>query len=62
MATDHGFAAFIQRIRAGDEQAAQSLVQQYESAIRLEVRLRLKDPRRVRILPALILHPAQAVG
>jgi RNA polymerase sigma-70 factor (ECF subfamily) len=38
------FADFIQRIRAGDASAAAELVRQYEGAIRLEVRLRLRDP------------------
>jgi len=39
------FAEFIRRIRAGDDQAAQELVERYEPVIRREVRLRLKDPR-----------------
>jgi RNA polymerase sigma factor (sigma-70 family) len=39
------FADFIRRIRAGDDQAAQELVDRYEPVIRREVRLRLKDPR-----------------
>jgi DNA-directed RNA polymerase specialized sigma24 family protein len=45
MSTTSPFAHFVRRIRAGDEQAAVELVRQYESAIRLEVRLRLRDPR-----------------
>ena len=39
------FADFIGRIRAGDDRAAQELVERYEPVIRREVRLRLKDPR-----------------
>jgi RNA polymerase sigma-70 factor (ECF subfamily) len=39
------FGEFIRRIRGGDDQAAQELVSRYESVIRREVRLRLKDPR-----------------
>jgi RNA polymerase sigma-70 factor (ECF subfamily) len=39
------FADFIRRIRAGDDRAAQELVERYEPVIRREVRLRLKDPR-----------------
>jgi RNA polymerase sigma-70 factor (ECF subfamily) len=39
------FADFIRRIRSGDDQAAQELVDRYESVIRREVRLRLRDPR-----------------
>jgi RNA polymerase sigma factor (sigma-70 family) len=38
------FAAYIQRIRAGDERAAAELVRQYEPLIRRVVRLRLEDP------------------
>jgi RNA polymerase sigma-70 factor (ECF subfamily) len=45
MAVDTPFADFIRRIRAGDAQAAFELVQSYESVIRLEVRVRLSDPR-----------------
>jgi len=43
MADGDSFAQFIRRIRAGDSQAARELLQQYEAAIRLEVRLRLRD-------------------
>jgi RNA polymerase sigma-70 factor (ECF subfamily) len=39
------FAEFICRIRAGDDQAAQELVQLYEPVIRREVRLQLRDLR-----------------
>jgi RNA polymerase sigma-70 factor (ECF subfamily) len=39
------FAEFLQRIRAGDEQAAQELVARYEPVVRREVRARLRDPR-----------------
>jgi RNA polymerase sigma-70 factor (ECF subfamily) len=45
MTDDDTFADFIRRIRAGDEQAAVELLRQYEPVIRLEVRLRLNDPR-----------------
>jgi RNA polymerase sigma-70 factor (ECF subfamily) len=45
MAETATFDEFVKRIRAGDEDAAAELVRQYESAIRLEVRLRLRDPR-----------------
>src|SRR5215831_6359040 len=43
MTADEGFAEFLSRVRAGDEQAAQELVRRYEAAIRLEVRLRLRQ-------------------
>ena len=45
MSEDTTFADFIRRIRAGDDRAAQELVERYEPVIRREVRLRLKDPR-----------------
>jgi RNA polymerase sigma-70 factor (ECF subfamily) len=38
------FADFLDRIRAGDQEAAAELVRRYEPAIRLEVRRRLHDP------------------
>jgi RNA polymerase sigma-70 factor (ECF subfamily) len=45
MAESTSFASFIRRVRAGDDQAAQELVEQYEPVIRREVRMRLQDPR-----------------
>ena len=39
------FRGFIDRIRAGDEQAALTLVREYEPFIRREVRLHLQDRR-----------------
>src|SRR5262245_23455849 len=47
------FVEFIRRIRAGDPQAAVELVRQYEQAIRLEVRMRLCDPRLRRVLDSM---------
>ncbi len=38
------FADLLQRVRSGDERAAEQLVRQYESAIRVAVRTRLTDP------------------
>jgi len=43
MPEEVSFADFLDRIRAGDEQAAAELVRQYEPVIRREVRLRLHD-------------------
>ena len=43
MTADKDFAAFLCRVRAGDEQAARELVRRYEAAIRLEVRVRLRQ-------------------
>jgi RNA polymerase sigma-70 factor (ECF subfamily) len=45
MAESSEFAAFIRRIRAGDDQAARELVERYEPVIRRQVRVRLRDPR-----------------
>jgi RNA polymerase sigma factor (sigma-70 family) len=45
MSDDASFTNFIQRIRAGDDQAAEELVRRYEPLIRREVRLRIEDER-----------------
>ena len=50
MAEDSTFAEFLRRVRAGDEQAATELVRRYESAVRVEVRMRLADSRLRRVL------------
>jgi RNA polymerase sigma-70 factor (ECF subfamily) len=42
---ENSFLTFLNRVRAGDQQAAAELVQLYEPQIRREVRLRLRDPR-----------------
>ena len=39
------FTDFIQRIRAGDDQAAEELVRRFEPLIRREIRLRIEDER-----------------
>jgi RNA polymerase sigma-70 factor (ECF subfamily) len=44
------FADFLRRVCAGDESAAAELVQRYEPALRLEVQLRLTDPKLRRLL------------
>ena len=41
---DESFAELIRRVRAGDEQAAATLVRRYEPEIRREVRFLLRDP------------------
>jgi RNA polymerase sigma-70 factor (ECF subfamily) len=51
--SEASFADFIRRIRAGDAQAAVELVQQYEAVIRLEVRVRLCDPRLRRVFDSM---------
>jgi RNA polymerase sigma-70 factor (ECF subfamily) len=50
MAETDSFADFIRRVRAGDAAAAEELFRRYEPMIRLEVRLRLRDPRLRRLL------------
>jgi RNA polymerase sigma-70 factor (ECF subfamily) len=55
MADDITFADFLGRVRAGDEQAAAELVRRYESAVRLEVRMRLADSRLRRVLDSMDL-------
>src|SRR5206468_11898973 len=44
------FAEFLCRIRMGDERAAAELVSRYEPALRLEIRMRMTDPRLRRLL------------
>jgi RNA polymerase sigma-70 factor (ECF subfamily) len=47
------FAELVRGIRAGDARAASELVRQHESAIRLEVRLRLRNSRLRRVLDSM---------
>lgn len=53
MSVDNPFTLFIRRIRAGDPHAAAELVRQYEPAVRLEVRVRLRDPRLRRVFDSM---------
>jgi RNA polymerase sigma-70 factor (ECF subfamily) len=53
MSSADSFADFIRRIRAGDMRAAEDLVRRYEPAVRLEVRMRLRDPRLRRVLDSM---------
>jgi RNA polymerase sigma-70 factor (ECF subfamily) len=50
MAEEASFLDFVRRIRAGDPEAAAELLQQYEPAVRLEVRMRLRDGRLRRLV------------
>jgi RNA polymerase sigma-70 factor (ECF subfamily) len=45
MSDADAFPDLIRRVRAGDAHAAADLFRQYEPQLRLEVRLRLRDPR-----------------
>ena len=47
------FALFLRRVRGGDGEAAAELVRRYESAIRLEVRLRLRNARLRRVVDSM---------
>lgn len=47
------FKLLMQRVRAGDQQAAAEIVQRYEPLIRREVRLRLEDQRLRRVFDSL---------
>src|SRR5438552_3606161 len=53
MADLNAFHGFIRRIRTGDEQAAMTLVQEYEPFIRREVRLQLEDQRLCRLFDSM---------
>jgi hypothetical protein len=53
MPDDPSFAEFIGRIRAGDAEAARELVRRYERVVRLEVRVRLTDPRLGRVFDSM---------
>jgi RNA polymerase sigma factor (sigma-70 family) len=47
------FQDLLQRVRAGDQEAARELVQRYEPAIRRAVRFRLADSRLARLLDSI---------
>jgi RNA polymerase sigma-70 factor (ECF subfamily) len=47
------FTELIQRVRAGDEEAAATLVRRYEPSIRRAVRIRLTDTRLGRVLDSM---------
>ncbi len=53
MAVDADFAAFLARIRARDERAAEELVRKYLPVLRREVRQRLHDPDLQRLLDSM---------
>jgi RNA polymerase sigma-70 factor (ECF subfamily) len=53
MPTEGTFRELIDRVRSGDEQAANDLVRRYEPAIRRAARVRLHDPRLGRLLDSM---------
>jgi RNA polymerase sigma-70 factor (ECF subfamily) len=50
MSDDSAFADLMARVRRGDARAAEELFQQFQSQVRLEVQLRLRDPRLRRVV------------
>jgi RNA polymerase sigma-70 factor (ECF subfamily) len=52
-AEDLAFRDLIRRVRVGDQDAAAELVRQYEPEIRRAVRLRLNDPKLMRVLDSM---------
>lgn len=50
MSDDSNFQALMARVRRGDARAAEELFQQFEAQVRLEVQLRLRDPRLRRLV------------
>ena len=58
MADDNTFADFRRRVRAGDEEAAER-VRRDDSAVRIEVRMRLDEGRRRQLARALDRVAAQ---
>jgi RNA polymerase sigma-70 factor (ECF subfamily) len=53
MSDANPFADFLERIRAGDQEAAADLVRRYEPLVRREVRLHLEDRRLCRIFDSM---------
>jgi DNA-directed RNA polymerase specialized sigma24 family protein len=51
--TETSFSDLVNRLRTGDAGAAQELLHRYESALRMEVRCRLGDPRLRRLLDSM---------
>jgi RNA polymerase sigma factor (sigma-70 family) len=50
MGDDPSFADFLQRIRGGDDRAAEELVRRFEPVLRVEIKLRMADPKLRRLL------------
>jgi RNA polymerase sigma-70 factor (ECF subfamily) len=53
MAEDASFSELVSKVRAGDEEAAATLVRRYEPALRKAIRSRLTDPGMRRILDSM---------
>jgi hypothetical protein len=50
MSDDNAFAGLMARVRKGDARAAEELLRQFEEQVRLEVQMRLRDPRLRRLV------------
>ena len=50
MSEPEKFAEYLQRLRAGDEQAAADLVRDFEPLIRRQIRVQLRDPGLCRLM------------
>jgi DNA-directed RNA polymerase specialized sigma24 family protein len=50
MTDDNAFSDLMARVRRGDTRAAEELFRQFEAQVRLEVQLRLRDPRLRRLI------------
>jgi len=50
MSDDSGFPELMSRVRKGDACAAEELLRQFEAQVRLEVQVRLRDPRLRRLV------------
>jgi DNA-directed RNA polymerase specialized sigma24 family protein len=50
MSADHTFSDLMARVRRGDARAAEELFQQFEKQVRLEVQMRMRDPRLRRLV------------
>ena len=53
MSDGETFADFLRRIRAGDTEAASEFVRKYEPEIRMEAKLRMRDPRLHRVVDSM---------
>ena len=50
MSEDNSFSDLMARVRHGDARAEEELLGQFEAQLRLEVQLRLRDPRPRRLV------------
>ena len=53
MSDGETFAKFLRRIRAGDTEAVSEFIRKYEPEIRMEAKLRMRDPRLHRVIDSM---------